>query len=144
MLGGLSPPVFAWPMQGFWCDLGTPERLLEVNQEMLSRKISLSHYDPLAEAEFRPRKEEGEAIFLGQDAVLGDAVVFDPPVLIGRGCKVGDRASLGPGAILGAGCHVGAGARIANSVLLPGTRVEEDVRIVDAIADRESTLVVES
>jgi len=134
--------VFAWPMEGYWCDLGTPQRLLEVNQEMLSRKIGLGHYDPLTEAEFRPRKEEGEAIFLGRDADLGDAVVFEPPVLIGPGCKIRDRAVLGPGAILGAGCQIGVGARITRSVLLPGTKVPEDAELEGVIADREDTLAV--
>ena len=135
--------VSAWPMEGYWSDLGTPQRLLEVNLELLSRKIALGHTDPLVEAEFRPRNQEGEAIFLGRDADLGHAVVFEPPVLIGPGCKIGNRAVLGPGAILGAGCHIGAGARVTRSILLPGTKVPEDTLLENAIADREGTLIVE-
>jgi NDP-sugar pyrophosphorylase family protein len=96
--------LFATGADGYWMDIGTPEKYLNANLDALRGAFPT----PLVEG-------PGQTA----SAVADDAVV-DPSARITSAC-------------VGSGCSVAAGAVVERSVLLPGVTVGEGARVTDSI-----------
>ncbi|MGI8661344.1 MAG: sugar phosphate nucleotidyltransferase [Thermoleophilaceae bacterium] len=144
--------LYGYAAEGYWIDIGTPERYLEATFDLLAGA-------PVSR--LAPRDETGSLIadgclvsgaHVGPQCVLGaqcsvgvgstvERSVLHERVRVGSDCsvreavlaagaRVGDGARIEPGAMvgagasIGAGCAVGAGARVApDAVLEAGGRV---------------------
>ncbi|MEW6033450.1 MAG: NDP-sugar synthase [Chloroflexota bacterium] len=114
-------PVFGYRLQGYWIDIGTPEKYLQLNLDLLLRGTG------------RPQQQAGTDIGRGQRTRVHPTARIVGPVLLGDGCEVGVDAQIDGPATLGAGCHIGAGAQVRSSVLWNGVRVGKDSRIIDSV-----------
>jgi len=90
-------------LDGYWVDIGTPERYLQASWDILEGRVS-TRVEPTG-----------------------------PGVLVDRRTEVAEGAKVGPRAVLGPGCRVEEGAEILGSVLLAGCTVGENARVVDSI-----------
>jgi mannose-1-phosphate guanylyltransferase len=111
-------------LDGYWMDIGTPERYLQASWDILEGRVE-TRVTPTAPG-----------------LLIGAGAEIDP------GAKVGPRAVIAPGGRLAAGaevhdsvlldgCVVGAGARISGSVLAPGVTVEAGAEVDGAIVGRD-------
>jgi mannose-1-phosphate guanylyltransferase len=100
--------LHALPLDGYWMDIGTPERYLEATRDILRGSVET----PVSPSE------------------TGAAT---PPVLVGEGCEIAADARLGPDATLGAGTRVGAGAEVRASSLHDRVVVEQNAILLDSI-----------
>lgn len=106
--------VFGWVSTGYWIDIGTVEKYLQVHLDLIKHgkplrgKGSVVH--PLAHVGARVCL--GEKVRVGKGARLEDCVVLD-------GAVIGDGARL-EGCVVGPGCRVGAGAVLGRNVALAG------------------------
>jgi mannose-1-phosphate guanylyltransferase len=110
-------------LEGYWLDIGTPERFLQANWDILERRV-----DTVIASRLGP---DGLLVEDGAEA-SGEATV-EAPALIEAGAEIAARARVGPRAVLGPGCSVAEGARIEGSVLLAGCRVGEGASVRDSI-----------
>lgn len=99
--GGL---VLGVELGGFWDDLGTPQRLLDLHRRLV--------YEP---------PDELREIAPGQ------------PLALGPGARVQPGARVLGFAVLGQEAVIEAGARVQDSLLLPGARVAAGARVRDAV-----------
>jgi mannose-1-phosphate guanylyltransferase len=90
-------------LDGYWMDIGTPERYLEASWDILERRVE-TRVEPTA-----------------------------PGMLVGAGAEVAPGATLGPRVVLGPGCRVAAGAKVSDSVLLEGCEVGEGATVRGSI-----------
>jgi mannose-1-phosphate guanylyltransferase len=90
-------------LDGYWMDIGTPERYLEASWDILERRVE-TRVAPTA-----------------------------PGLLVAAGAEVADGATVGPRAVLGRGCRVGAGAEVRDSVLLDGCSIGAGARVRGSI-----------
>jgi mannose-1-phosphate guanylyltransferase len=90
-------------LDGYWVDIGTPERYLQASWDILERRVA-TRVEPTG-----------------------------PSVLIDGRAEIDAGAQIGPRAVVAAGCQVGAGAEILESVLLDGSRVGANARVIDSI-----------
>lgn len=90
-------------LDGYWMDIGTPERYLQASWDILERRVE-TRVEPTA-----------------------------PGLLVGGETEVAVGAMVGPRAVLGRGCHVGNGAEVRDSVLLDGCRVGDGARVIGSI-----------
>jgi mannose-1-phosphate guanylyltransferase len=124
--------------EGYWNDLGTPERYLAANEDVLAGRVPLHRFpaaDPFAAAE--PFGHPG--VWTAHGAHLDQGAVLHAPVLVGAGARVEAGATVGPFAVVGAGARVAAGAKVAHAVVWDGTALapgEELHGAVAAAADR--------
>jgi len=88
--GLVGDGLFGLALDGYWVDIGTPERYLEATWDILEGRLETA-------VERRP---DG--------------------VLVGTGVEMGDGAAVGPRAVVGDGCRIGAGAILRESVVLEG------------------------
>jgi mannose-1-phosphate guanylyltransferase len=116
---------------GYWNDLGTPERYLAANLDVLAggARLGGAGGDPFAGLELR-----AERVWVARRAEVDPAAHLAGPALVGPGAVVEAGASVGPGVVLGAGSRVGRGAVVDRTVVWAGTAVAPGERLSLAVA----------
>ena len=114
--------VHAWPLEGYWADLGTPSSFLAAHRDLLAGRV-----DAVGRADWPvlTRWPELPAARVDAGAVLEDVVVS-------AGCRVRGtvrRSVLGPGVV------VEPGAVVEDCVLFSGVHVGRDAHVVTALLD---------
>jgi NDP-sugar pyrophosphorylase family protein len=104
--------------RGYWIDIGTPEKYLQVHRDILGGRFAV--------ALGGERRPEG---FLHSTARLVPGARLVGPVYAGPGCEIGAGATVGPDAVLVEGVRVGAGARVRDSVLWRGVEIGPDSEV---------------
>jgi mannose-1-phosphate guanylyltransferase len=128
-------PVYGFPSDSYWIDLGTPQNYLRAHFDVLEGKFAGME----VAAPFRPRTAVvdlearlGRWVVLGEHAIvraraeIEDSVLLDG-VTVEEGAKVvesivGPRAVIGPGATV-VGSVLAEGARVDGTATLEGARV---------------------
>jgi mannose-1-phosphate guanylyltransferase len=95
--------LFGLRLDGYWMDIGTPERYLQASWDILERRVETDV------------QTNGSGVLVAPDALIDD------------------EASVGPLAVVGPEAAVAAGARVEQSVVLGGCRVDADAEIHGAI-----------
>jgi NDP-sugar pyrophosphorylase family protein len=114
--------VRAYVHRGYWIDIGTPEKYLQVHRDILSGRFPVSlDGEARAGGVVHPRAEVAEKTGL------------QAPFYIGPGCTVAAGATVGPDAVLTASVTVAPGAVVTDSVLWEGTSVGEAARVEGAL-----------
>jgi len=106
-------PVYGYPHHGYWLDMGTLEKYLGLNCDLLQAKTT-SHLSP-------PPNRDGT--YGKTDAAVHPAAQITGPVAIGRRCRIGEGARIVGPVVIGDDCHIGAGAYLESSVLWNGASV---------------------
>lgn len=95
--------LYGHPADGYWLDIGTPERYLQGTFDILSGAVETA------------------------------APISTDGVLVLDGTEIASSAAVGPDVVLGPGVTVGEGTVIERSVLLEGARVGASCTLHDAI-----------
>jgi mannose-1-phosphate guanylyltransferase len=103
--------LYGYESDGYWLDIGTPERYLQATFDILEGIVSTEVGRQLAEAHLA---------FVDGAQVEGRVI---PPALVGPGCRIASGAIVGGRTVLGADVEVGEGAHIETSVVLSGSRI---------------------
>jgi mannose-1-phosphate guanylyltransferase len=115
-LGGL-------PLDGYWMDIGTPERYLQASWDILDGAVR-TQVSPSA-----------PGMLVDPSAELAAGVELGPHAVLGRGCRVGAGARVRDSVLLD-GCVIGAGARISDSILAAGAEVGAGATLDRAVLGR--------
>ncbi len=113
--------LYGYVAEGYWLDIGTPERYLQATFDILEGTVDTGVGRRLGAA--------GMAVVDG--ARIAGRVV--PPALAREGAVVEEHAIVGSRAVLGVDVCVGRGAHVESSVLLDGTRVGARTTVSSAI-----------
>jgi mannose-1-phosphate guanylyltransferase len=108
--------LYGWDAEGYWIDIGTPERYLEATYDLLAGAV---------ESELPPRDETGSLVYEG---CLTSGAHIGPQSVLGRHCSVGSDSSV-ERSVLHDRVIVGSDCRVRESVLGERARVEDGVRI---------------
>ncbi len=119
---------------GYWNDLGTPERYLRANLDLLSGGAPV--WSPGADP-FEGLRPGPTRVLVSEGASVDPAARLLGPVLVGPGAAVEAGAVVGPEAVLGASSRVGRGAVVERAVVWPGTAVRPGERLSRAVAAGE-------
>ena len=104
--------------RGYWIDIGTPEKYLQVHRDILNRRFPVPlHGEPRADG------------FVHPQARVADEALLDGHFYVGPGCDVAAGARIGPDAVLVADVRVEPGAYVRDSVLWRGVRVGPDSHV---------------
>ncbi len=124
--------LFGYVSRGYWMDIGTVEKYLQVHVDILGGSARL----PLPSGRRRPGLRAGRGVRLGRElsfdgegctvlgdrARVGDFARFSRRVCVGPGCEIGKGASLEDCVVL-SGARIGDGAALKGCVVGPGSRV---------------------
>src|SRR2546423_3364383 len=114
--GLVGKGLYGYLSEGYWIDIGTPERYLEATYDLLSGRV---------ESTLPPRDETGSLIYEG--CVVSGAHI-GPQAVLGRHCSVGTDATV-ERSVLHDRVMVGSDSTIRESVLADSARVGEEARV---------------
>jgi mannose-1-phosphate guanylyltransferase len=105
-------PVMSFVFDKYWIDIGTPQKYLEVHQDILSHKF------------ISPRigKSALNRSSLPPGAVVDDKSIIDHDVVIRDGVRIENS-------VIGKNCKIDEGAHIVDSVIWSGNTIDADARI---------------
>ena len=122
-----------WAADGYWIDIGTPERYLEATWDLLAGRV---------DSTLPERDETGSLVYAGS---VTSGAHIGPQSVLGRHCSVGadaaiersvlhDRVVVGSDAviresIIGAGARIGAGVRMQHAVIGAGAVIGDGVAL---------------
>jgi len=113
--------IFAYPMQGFWQDIGSHSKYLDASFGVISGRVRLPRYPDNA---CLLNDWEKSQISIDAFSLLDGKCVIKPGVMIEN-------------SIIGEGCRIGEMVRIKDSVVWSGTRILPGARIERSILGRQ-------
>jgi mannose-1-phosphate guanylyltransferase len=125
--------LYGFPTQGYWLDIGTPERYLEATRYLLDRSLNGDIHlgegcEIASDARVGPLSVLGDLCRVEAGAVVEQAVLFDKAQVqrdaVVRDSVVGTGATIGAGARLEGETIVADGAVVEPGAALTGARVE--------------------
>ena len=111
-------------LDGYWMDIGTPERYLQASWDILEGAVA---------TQVRPT---APGLLVGSGAEIDRGASVGPRAVVSPNCRVGAGAEVRESVLLD-GCTVGEGARVSGCVLAPGVRVEPGAEVEGAIVGRD-------
>lgn len=106
------------PQRTYWMDIGTPERYLQVHDDLLNNRVARIH--------IKKRQGEFDAATIAE---------MDDISIIGDDCTIKPGAKI-VNSVMGQGCYVEDRAEVTNSVIWPHTRIGAGAQILGAIIGR--------
>ncbi len=110
-------------LDGYWMDIGTPERYLQASWDILERRVE-TRVEPTA-----------PGILVAPGAAVSTGARVRPRAVIGPACQVGEGAEVRDSVLL-EGCVLGEGARVSGSILSAGVEVPAGARLDGAVVGR--------
>jgi mannose-1-phosphate guanylyltransferase len=110
-------------LDGYWIDIGTPQRFLEANWDILESRVETVTTQLI----------DDRGVLMGEGCDLADDVNVGPAALVGDGVRMSSQARVGPRAVIGPGCELGEGVTIEESVLLAGCKVGDGATVSGSI-----------
>lgn len=114
--------LYGLRLEGYWMDIGTPERYLQASWDILERQVETEVGERL----------DADGLLVADGAQVNEAMVR-PPALIAAGSEIENGARVGPRAVIGPDCMIGTEATVTGSVLLAGCRIGPGAFIDGAI-----------
>jgi mannose-1-phosphate guanylyltransferase len=111
-------------LDGYWMDIGTPERYLQASWDILERRV-VTRVEPTS-----------PGCLVAADAELSPAAQLGPRVVVSPGCRVAAAAEVRESVLL-EGCTIGEGARVTSSILAPGVEVAPGAQLVNTVVGRD-------
>ena len=142
----LNEPVYGYPFRGYWLDMGTPEKYLCLNCDLLLAKMSSPLTPGLGQnsvccekdATVHPSAKIMGPAVIGSRCQIDQRARIEGPVIIGEDCHVGEDTSIEK-AILWQGISIGAGASLKGCIIGSNTRIEEGKQITNRIVTLDRT-----
>ena len=106
------------PQRTYWMDIGTPERYLQVHDDLLNNRVARIHI----------KRREGDS----DTATIAE---IDDISMVANECTIKPGAKI-VNSVLGQGCYVEENARVMSSVIWPHTRIGAGAQINEAIIGR--------
>jgi mannose-1-phosphate guanylyltransferase len=114
----------ALPLEGYWMDIGTPERYLQATWDILEGRV-------------RTRVQAtAPGMLVGTATEIASGARIGPRAVLAPGCRVEEGVEV-TGSVLLDGCSVGAGARISNSILAAGVNVAPGATLAGAVIGQD-------
>jgi mannose-1-phosphate guanylyltransferase len=118
--------LYAERLEGYWTDIGTPERYLQASWDILEGRVTTEVGSVVDE----------RGTFVADGAEVADGAAIEGSVFVADGVGVNARATVGPRAVLGPESEVAEAARVEGSVLLDGCEVAPEASVTGSVLAR--------
>jgi len=136
----LGEPVYSYPFSGYWLDMGTPEKYLRLNCDLLLLKAKSALINGLSrdgvccdkDVIIHPSAKIAGPAIIGSKCQIDQKAYIKGPVVIGPDCYIGDSASLEV-AVLWAGVNIGAGVSVKQCIVGTNTKIETSEQVISGV-----------
>jgi NDP-sugar pyrophosphorylase family protein len=108
--------------RGYWIDIGTPAKYLQVHRDILTGAFRIDI-----------RAEASRGGWIHRRARVDHAAHLEAPFYIGPDCVIAAGARIGPHVALGDGVQIGSRARVRDSVVWEGSQILADAAVTGAL-----------
>jgi NDP-sugar pyrophosphorylase family protein len=119
-------PFYAYVERGYWIDIGTPEKYLQVHRDMFDGRFTAGLF----------ATADRHAPIVSPEARVEEGARLTEPCFIDAGAHVKAGASIGPYSVIGRGAIIEEEAEIAASIIWPNSRVGQHAAVDGAIVGR--------
>lgn len=132
-------PILSFPSDAYWIDIGTPEKYIRVNHDLLSGKVpSLSHFwgnfnkgaQTGSNSDIHPEADIEGPVLIGEGCVIAKGAKVKGPAVLGPQCRVVEDASI-EGAILWHDVKVGKKTVLRNCVIASNSHIQDESEVYD-------------
>jgi len=116
----------AYIYDGYWIDIGTPDKYMQVHRDIMDGHFQASPFKDLPE----PR------VWMAEDARVEAGATIEGPCFIDEGVLVKAGARIGRYSVLGRQCQVEEGARVDGAIVWQNGRIGRDAVIDGAVLGR--------
>lgn len=100
-------PFYSFDSNGYWIDIGTPEKYMQVNKDLLSGEL----------AQTFPGDVYKEGVWCEEGCSIHHKAKIDGPVVIGRNCVIEAQAYIKGPSVIGPDCSIGSGSLVEKSIV---------------------------
>ncbi|MBN2168358.1 MAG: NDP-sugar synthase, partial [Actinobacteria bacterium] len=123
-------PMYGYPSECYWLDLGTPAKYLGAHHDILEGKVNIKNRGGSAES----------GICLGENVRGAKNADLYGPLLVGDDVVIEEGARVGGKTCVGNGVRIGKGSNIKGSVIMDCAKIGENCLIEDSIIGRSAEL----
>jgi mannose-1-phosphate guanylyltransferase len=123
-------PIQSYTSNAYWIDIGTPEKYLKVQQDLLLKQPASAGVEVAAGSSIHQAASIKGPVVIGEGCVIENGARILGPSVLGPGCRIGEGAVI-EASVLWQDCSVAEKALVRNSILASHCRIEENCRITD-------------
>jgi mannose-1-phosphate guanylyltransferase len=123
-------PMLGYTSDAYWIDIGTPEKYLRVQHDLLRKQPTFARADTPAGSSIHPASVIAGPVLIGEGCVIQSGARVLGPAVLGPGCRVGEGAAI-EGSVLWQDCFVERNTLVRNSILASHCRIEEYSQILE-------------
>ncbi|MEA2576304.1 MAG: mannose-phosphate guanylyltransferase [Chloroflexia bacterium] len=128
-------PVYGYRTGAYWLDMGTPERYLQAQNDLLIGRLKSS---------LEPEGEQvQDGVWAGEGTFIDKGARVTGPVVLGKGCKLRANSVVTGPASLGDGCHVGEEAQVQNVIAFSNVTFGAVSKASDSLFGHNATIGAE-
>ncbi len=115
----------AYVYRGYWIDIGTPEKYMQVHRDIMDGRFVAPPFDG-----------RRSTSLISPGARIDEGASVEGPCFVDEGTIVKAGARIGPYAVVGRQCQIEEDALIESSIVWPSTRIARDASVRDSILAR--------
>jgi NDP-sugar pyrophosphorylase family protein len=112
--------------RGYWIDIGTPEKYMQVHRDIMDGRYRTAPFD-----------DDTRRVYVSPKARVDEGVQFEGPCFVDDGAVIKAGATIGRYAVVGRQCHIEEHAVVEQSIIWSGTRVGTEATVRRAILGRQ-------
>jgi NDP-sugar pyrophosphorylase family protein len=116
----------AYVYNGYWIDIGTPEKYTQVHRDIMDGRYSAAPFQGLS----------GTRTAIDPDARIESGASIEGPCFIDEGVSIKAGARVGPYSVIGRQTQLEENAFVEGAIIWPNCRISRDAEVRNAIVGR--------
>ena len=139
-------PVYAYPSDAYWIDIGTADKYFQLHRDLLTGRSSQCMFPGDTgvvigeQSSIQPTAQITGPVLIGNNCSIGRWVKLIGPVVIGGGCKILEDTAIEE-AIVWRNVQIGERVNLKNSIVADNCRLDTDCIIEDSVLGDSVTVV---
>jgi len=125
----IGEPILSYPSDAYWIDIGTPEKYLKANHDLLLQQVGRG-IQAKGKSQFHPTAQIEGPVLIAEGCIIAEGAKLKGPVVLGPHCEIGKGAVV-QGAVLWHHSRVGEKAILRNCVVCSHSYVEQGSHVPD-------------
>ncbi len=139
--------LYGYTYNGYWLDMGTPQKYFNFNMDLLLRKTKSPLFQNFRgddvyyskDSEVHPTAKITGPVLVDGGSEIGPGASIKGPVIVGKGCVIGDNASLEK-VILWDNINIGNNSRLEKCIIAGNTIIEDNSKIENSVVTSSKTV----
>jgi len=126
-------PILSYPSTTYWIDIGTPEKYLKVNHDLLLNKApspSTYYAQSSRNSQIHPSAQIEGPVLIGEDCIIAPGARVKGPSALGQRCQLDEEAVI-EGAILWPESRAGKKAFLKNCIVGSRCHIQDGSQVLD-------------